>query len=156
MNSTSILILICGFLISIAAYSQPETIHFGYDAAGNRITKFVYRSMSVDETDSIVQLQPQLAPLLPEEEQQAALESEAGDFTLYPNPTREFVIIDNPALANTDNWNYQMYNTGGVLMLEGSSTSFPLQIDFSNIARGNYYLRLSSKTIYQTFSIIKM
>lgn len=156
MNSSSILILICGFLISIAAYSQPETIHFGYDAAGNRITKFVFRSMNVDETDSIVQLQPQLAPLLPEEEQNDVEEADASDFILYPNPTREYVIIDNPVLANPGNWNYQMYNTGGVLMLEGSSTSFPLQIDFSNIARGNYYLRLSSETISQTFSIIKM
>lgn len=156
MNPSSIVLFLFGFLLSVGACCQPETIHFEYDAAGNRFAKYVFRNMNFEETDSIVQLQPQLTPLLPEVEQNDVLEVEAGDFILYPNPTREFVIIDNPTLTKTGNWNYQMYNTGGVLMLEGSSNSFPLQIDFSNIARGNYYLRLSSETISQTFSIIKM
>ncbi len=155
MNPSPIVLFLFGFLLSIGAYCQPETIHFGYDAAGNRTAKFVFRNLSVEETHSIVQVQPQLAPILAEEPLEPST-SEASDFILYPNPTREYVIIDNPALANSGNWNYQMYNTGGVLMLKGSSTSFPLQIDFSNIARGNYYLRLSSETISQTFSIIKM
>jgi hypothetical protein len=66
----------------------------------------------------------------------------AIDFRIYPNPTRHQLNVE---LANNDfeNYDYQIYNTTGILMQADRLSN---QINVSDLANGLYIIRLTNIT----------
>ncbi len=64
------------------------------------------------------------------------------DISVYPNPTKDFVNINisNPV-------HFEVYSALGQRLLSGELTQSEKQIDFSNFAKGVYYLRVENETL---------
>ena len=83
------------------------------------------------------------------------VEKEAINFRLYPNPTRNQLMIE---LANNDfeNYEYQIFNTTGVLMQADQLSN---NINVSDLSNGLYIIRLVNTTSnvseIQKFMILK-
>lgn len=144
-----------GFFFIVSATAQPETVHFDYDAAGNRIMKYVFRSMNADETDSIVQLHEQLAPMLPEPEKET-IHQEADGFVMFPNPADDYITLNYSTPEPGEEWTYRVFNMQGVEVISGKTNSFPVSLEFGNQSPGTYYLSITSGNRSKQFSIIKM
>ncbi len=65
---------------------------------------------------------------------------------VYPNPTHDFVNITVQTTAH-----YEVYSALGQRLLSGEITPSEKQIDFSNFAKGIYYVRVDN----ETFKIIR-
>lgn len=157
MKLPSLAVAVLGILLAFSAQAQPETVHFEYDAAGNRKARFVFRSMNADETDSLSQVVDNFRDWWEEPTEEKATQEEPSDsFKLYPNPTRDHVIIDNASLNVEGDWTYEIYNPEGLLMKNGKTRRFPVEIDFRSFAPGNYYLRITNEKRATNFSIIKL
>ncbi len=142
-------------IFTVSAIAQPETVHFDYDAAGNRILKFVFRSMSVGEADSVVQLHEQLAPMLPELEKET-IHQKADGFMMFPNPADDYITLNYSTPDPGEEWNYRVFNMQGVEVISGKTNSFPVFLEFGNQAPGTYFLSISAGNKSKHFSIIKM
>ncbi len=64
------------------------------------------------------------------------------EISIYPNPTQNFVNVNISTTAP-----FHVYSTLGQTLLSGEITPANNQIDFSNLAKGMYYLRLGTETI---------
>lgn len=62
--------------------------------------------------------------------------------SVFPNPTQNFVTINLQTATN-----FEVYSALGQRLLIGKLTQNEKQIDFSNFAKGVYYLRLESETL---------
>jgi hypothetical protein len=71
-------------------------------------------------------------------------------FGLYPNPTTQYLTIDNAELVN-QNLHYAVYNTKGQKLIEGIFNSTNQKnIDVSNLQQGVYFINVGNGT--RTFS----
>lgn len=64
------------------------------------------------------------------------------DISIFPNPTENFVTVSIPTVTN-----YKVYSALGQLLLSGEINQSNKQIDFSQFAKGMYYVRLENETI---------
>ncbi|MEH6765027.1 MAG: T9SS type A sorting domain-containing protein [Aequorivita antarctica] len=64
------------------------------------------------------------------------------DISVYPNPTNDFVNIN---VSNATQ--FEVYSALGQRLLSGELTQNEKQIDFSNFAKGLYYVRLGNETV---------
>ncbi|SRX55697.1 T9SS type A sorting domain-containing protein [Aequorivita sp. CIP111184] len=62
--------------------------------------------------------------------------------SVYPNPTHDFVNINS-----TNPVHFEVYSALGQRLLSGELTQSEKQIDFSNFAKGLYYVRLGNETV---------
>ncbi len=62
--------------------------------------------------------------------------------SVYPNPTKDFVNINIQTTAH-----YEVYSALGQRLLSGELTQNEKQIDFSNFAKGIYYVRIENETL---------
>ena len=64
------------------------------------------------------------------------------DISVFPNPTENYVTVSIPTITS-----FKVYSAVGQLLLSGEITPNDKQIDFSEFAKGMYYLRLENETI---------
>lgn len=64
------------------------------------------------------------------------------DISVFPNPTTDIINVNIPTSSN-----YKVYSTLGQALFSGEITQNEKQIDFSNLAKGMYYLHLETETI---------
>ncbi len=64
------------------------------------------------------------------------------DISVYPNPTQSLVTVNIQTAAR-----YKVYSTLGQLLLSGDLSQNDKQIDFSNFAKGIYYVRIENESI---------
>lgn len=82
-------------------------------------------------------------------------EMNSPEMTLYPNPTREFIIL-NISSALLDKLTYDLYDMTGKLVSTGIIVSNETTIDTRNYAPGEYHLSISQQNEQiQSFKIIK-
>ncbi|SRX76425.1 T9SS type A sorting domain-containing protein [Aequorivita antarctica] len=62
--------------------------------------------------------------------------------SVYPNPTKDFVNINS-----TNPVHFEVYSALGQRLLSGELTQSEKQIDFSNFAKGLYYVHLGNETV---------
>ena len=83
------------------------------------------------------------------------VKTEAIDFRLYPNPTRNQLNIELTN-NNFENYDYQIFNTTGILMQADRLTNM---VNVSDLSNGLYIIRLINKTTkaseIQKFMILK-
>lgn len=79
------------------------------------------------------------------------IDTEATDFSIYPNPTNNILnIIGNGIVPNSTQIN--VYNTLGQIVL---STSYTNQIDISSLSSGLYFLNIKYNSNNKILKIIK-
>jgi len=79
----------------------------------------------------------------------------SGEFSVYPNPSLENFMLENPQVANTD-W-IKIFNSDSREMLKLNSIGNRdrvQNIDLSSLPNGVYYLHISSKGILTRKRII--
>ncbi len=64
------------------------------------------------------------------------------DVSVYPNPTKEFVTVNTTNAAH-----FEVYTALGQRLLSGELTENKKQIDFSNLSKGIYYVRVGNETL---------
>lgn len=140
--------------INLTTAQSSSSLHFDYDAAGNRILVFEYRNLSSSDLDSIAEASDGLRDMLfPGDEE--AEKTEAADFRLFPNPATTHIRVDHVE-GIKHNWEYRLFNTNGVIIEQGVVKQVPFDVNLQKVPRGNYYLILYSDNEQQSFSIIKM
>jgi len=65
------------------------------------------------------------------------------DFSIYPNPAKN--IIDISLNEHNGKFHYELFDAMGISRKNGITSAASFQIDVSDLADGNYYLRLSAK-----------
>ena len=135
-------------LTVIVCHGQNHTVHFGYDANGNRISRSLTvakMKQNINPTDTIK------TP-----ESIVGTEDKFGNATLsvYPNPTHERLIVSLQGLCDSSVTACITTITGTVLILRDLSDGIQ-DFDLSHLSSGVYLLRLSSRNDSQTWKIIK-
>lgn len=136
-------------LLSASALAQNTTVHFGYDANGNRVSRILeIRRIQSDyflageaNMDSVPTLDGQLEYL--------------GDspITVYPNPTQgRFTIQQSgtPVLIVAS-----LYTANGILIERRIFSGPNEEFDLGERSAGVYFLRLSSEQEKQTWKVVK-
>ena len=134
--------VVVGLLATVYSWSQTLVINpldcgltYGYDAAGNRVTRLRVAcgfSSKMDETDSS-NYQPS------EHGQQDTLFSEI-EVSVFPNPTSGKFMLDFTQYLEFIQV-IVVSNTGQV-MLDQKTAGQQIPIDISNLSAGLYYIKL--------------
>ncbi|MEP0266507.1 T9SS type A sorting domain-containing protein, partial [Dokdonia sp.] len=72
-------------------------------------------------------------------------------FTFFPNPVKDFLTIQAPQNEYTTT----VYNIQGQRMTETKSHTGNVQLDYSNYAKGIYFIKIASENAIKTVKIIK-
>lgn len=148
MNRRRTIWVLVAMLCSLAGRAQTATVHFGYDANGNRIS----RTLTVRKAEENGKPTDTLnAP---------ALLTEAGDLfgaaslSLYPNPTRGKVSV---ALQGTGaGWvTARLVTPAGTILQQRELKDGTHDFDLTGLPPGIYLLQLSAAEVSQTWKIIK-
>ena len=71
---------------------------------------------------------------------------------LYPNPTKDYIVIEDPALLNSQ---YTIYANNGQLMLSGTMANFNHKINVKELPKGIYQIEIKAENKIQSASFIK-
>lgn len=77
---------------------------------------------------------------------------EAGQFSVYPNPTNNIVNIE---LKNSNIETVQVNDVLGKSVFSKNAGSTHAQVDLSNLSNGVYFIKVTAAGAQQTFKIIK-
>ena len=133
------LLLLAAFMLPVALRAQ--TIVFGYDASGNRISRSAVRDSqqssggsqkSNDSTDGL--------PL---------------SVFVGPNPTSGLLAVRLSRWDDTDECNLQLTSLSGVVLIEQTMTSSETALDLSSFSNGLYLLLVDLNREKETYKIIK-
>lgn len=135
-------ILLLFIVLVFKSYAQE--ISYGYDAAGNRISRYVIETKSTEEKNEISE--PEDFKL-----------DEKTDIRLFPNPTvglLSFEII-NPEMQDNPDIQIKVYSVNGTLIREEEFLTSSFTIDISDEQNGTYLLDMKVNGKKQHFTIIK-
>ena len=133
------LLLFALLLGSGIAHSQ---VSYGYDAAGNRISRTVTLVKTAKATtDSVVQ---------------PAIESLGKlQIKIYPNPTRGQLKVEVLGLEEGESGSIHLFSMNGGLILKEDITSSITNLDISNQPTGTYVMKIVAAGESTTWKIIK-
>jgi hypothetical protein len=140
-----ILFFVSPFLFHITTFAQ-EKVTFGYDAAGNRISR------------TLVVPDPRLLASEKEEEEETTVYSEVLSellIKLYPNPTRGLIYIEIQNLPLDVTAYIALYRLSGELIVSRQSVSYSTEIDITGQAPGVYILKIIAGKEQTEWKIIK-
>lgn len=124
--------------------AQQQKVVFGYDAAGNRISRTitVYKITEEDSTKNQV--------ISPEAIENALLQK----ITVYPNPTDGMVNIES-SLPLKNKGKYILAGATGTIIEQGDLTSSHTVLYLQNLGKGIYLLTVEAEGVKEQFKIIK-
>ena len=143
MKKIFILFLILNPFFCFTSLYAQQTIEFGYDASGNRITRNVLR-LTTKETDEIItdtissyKEGPVNNKTLP-----ATFTDNLGDqiVTIFPNPTKGTFTIRISNLSADKSCNIILRNLNGQLLYSNKNASEITEIDINHEPKGVYLL----------------
>lgn len=146
MKKRLLIPLLILLLASASAIGQNATVHFGYDAEGNRNSR--YLTVSKMET-----------PGLPTDSLESALYlGEANDLlgrvSLYPNPTRGKLTVMLKDLDG-ETISVRVVSLTGSVIEQSAMTDGSHVFNLAGLLPGVYLLQLSKYDASQTWRIIK-
>jgi hypothetical protein len=135
---TGLLVLGCMMLFET---SDAQKINYIYDDSGNRIKRFMTRSLTVDTAfnngnDSIPDNLKELYDWNDEKK-------DAFKVLIYPNPTSGILEIELPELKPNQKSHLYLYSRTGILVKQTDRLQKRQSIDISNQSVGLYVLRIT-------------
>ena len=148
---TKITILIAILTISFTAFAQ--NFSYTYDAAGNRIARVVYlqtKTTLQNNGSTNQQTEEEIA-------EEKTLKDKLGSFDLlvYPNPTKGLIIVKISDEETIESATYNVYDTGGKQVANGTVASSMLLVNLSRQIAGTYNLIVNINGKQQSWKIIK-
>ena len=144
------LIMITGCCLPGLVYSQTVDYGFGYDASGNRTSRWVIRIRSAKiPKDSLSLTSPKKTE---SEVFKEMLDNK--EVTIYPNPTKGLLTVEIP-LSNNDQARITLHDVQGRTLMEFKNVSTTTQIDLSGQPPAIYLLRIFINNKPMTWKIIK-
>ena len=146
--------LLLTMFVSIAEKSSAQ-IYYGYDAAGNRISKTITLSAKTMKKMVKVDSLEMAAIQLTNEFDEPQTEALAGaEIKIYPNPTHGMLRVDilNAEPATADR--IEVFDTRGNLINQMQNLTESNIIDLSNSANGIYMMRITLGEENTTWRII--
>ena len=144
----TIVFLLSTVLWTAASQAQNPTIHFGYDANGNRTS----RTLSLRKVEENGRRADTVA--MPATTVETADTFGKGTLTPYPNPTHGRLTVSlegtggNTATA-------EIATVSGNIILRRELTAGSHDFDLSGLPPGVYLLHLTAAEVSQTWKIIK-
>ncbi len=132
--------------ISLLAGLKAQSIGYGYDAAGNRISRYIITTKDAVENDTAPQNNPQ----------EFKLDSQTKTL-IYPNPTAGLLNFKITSPGNEENLNIRVkvYTVSGNLIVDEVFHSGRFNVDITHQPNGTYLLDLQVNNKKQAFTIIK-
>lgn len=149
------------FLVSVVVLigttltvNGQNTISYAYDNSGNRISRTitVAKSTSMDtdeENEGSGNNQDQSKKNIHKGELNNV------QFSIYPNPTRESVEIKTENLPLESKGMVMVFDVKGVLILKQDLTPHSTNLDLSQVAAGNYLLKVFIDSQVSEWKLIK-
>ena len=137
-------------LLSASALAQNTTVHFGYDANGNRTSRNLeIRRM---QSDDFLAVEANMDSVPTLDGQQDYM----GDYliSVYPNPSqgrftiRQSGAVPVPIVAS-------LYTANGILIERRILSGLSEEFDLGESSAGVYFLQLSSGQEKQTWKVVK-
>lgn len=143
MRSLILIACLC-MTMPLIINAQQQKVVFGYDAAGNRISRTitVYKITEEDSTKNQV--------ISPEAIENALLQK----ITVYPNPTDGMVNIES-SLPLKNKGKYILAGATGTIIEQGDLTSSHTVLYLQNLGKGIYLLTVEAEGVKEQFKIIK-
>ncbi len=155
-----IMLLLCIFTCSFA-YSQSNSgvsFEYAYDAAGNRISRTVItfpenRSVS----DSIANPDLYAADGMEESDQDKSIGMNMGDVVvdIYPNPVKGELYLEVNGTDDFEKVFFEVIDVNGRVVANNRLKSSTADINFSNMEKGIYFLRLFINDEYKEYKVVK-
>lgn len=144
----NILLVMAMLCAAVGVKAQNVTVKFNYDAAGNRVKRYL-EIKKIEENGKSIDSQDDQGWLTSAEEVIAGVQ-----ITLFPNPTDGKLT-----LSRTENGEAVIRATictaTGAAVEKCDITSLQHDFDLSRLPSGIYILRLESATESQTWKVIK-
>ncbi|OJU49332.1 MAG: hypothetical protein BGN96_11000 [Bacteroidales bacterium 45-6] len=130
------------FLLLLGCGIAPAQVSFGYDAAGNRISRTITlaRSALVTKTDSVKPATEMLGDM---------------QVKIYPNPTQGRLSVQVIGLPDGTSGTLGIFSLQGQLLLRGEASSSRTDLDISGQPVGTYILRINVGGKNTSWKIIK-
>ena len=143
MRSLILIACLC-MTMPLIINAQQQKVVYGYDAAGNRISRTitVYKITEEDSTKNQV--------ISPEAIENALLQK----ITVYPNPTDGMVNIES-SLPLKNKGKYILAGATGTIIEQGDLTSPHTVLYLQNLGKGIYLLTVEAEGVKEQFKIIK-
>ncbi len=136
--------LFLSLILIINTGLQAQAVSYGYDAAGNRISRvIVLAQLRVDEQEEI----------LKEDVYSEVIRN--MEIRIYPNPTNGLLKVELSNLPSGQQVNLFLFDLSGKLILEKSKVQEFTEIDISNHPAGNYILKIYIGEVNTEWKIIK-
>lgn len=152
-------IYLTSILLSAAtfSFSQRNTVASGGDASGTG-GSLSYTAGQVDYTNQISTSgdsnQGVQQPFEFYEITSDIDELNSGNFSIYPNPSNEYLILKTPSVA--ENLSYTLYDMMGKVISTGDIFSIETKVDTRSYAPGEYHISILSDNLkIESFKIIK-
>ena len=145
MNPTikQIMLLFFLTLFTFAGKSQTNTISFGYDAAGNRVSRAVPNQLRSATQE--------------EEETTTSVEEVLSDVTIkiYPNPTEGIVTVEINSPREAETNEVSLYSLSGKNIIPVRVVERSANLDISEQPAGVYILKIRAGEQHTEWKIIK-
>ena len=131
-------VLLIAFFATVAMYAQKTTINYGYDNAGNRITRTITISANAHRPDSVY------------------MDSVPGNgIKIYPNPTAGVMKVEITGIkTDEDNFIY-LYDLTGKMVFEQKNVQEISYIDITSQPTGAYVMRITLGKNTTSWKILK-
>jgi hypothetical protein len=138
----------CGLLLSVALSAQ--TITYGYDAAGNRVSRVIYFYETSEEI-------PPPEEEAEEQEQEAIYEEMLSEMTvkIAPNPTEGLLRVTLENMPKKTLGQIFLYNFNGKLITAQKNVRTSAELNITNQPAGIYVLRIVAGEQQTKWKIIK-
>jgi hypothetical protein len=166
--TTHISLLIAFFCISI--FANAQSVSYGYDASGNRISRTIVMPMNAppqDSTETIIEEEDLIAG---NEKTQEVYTDTLADtqIAIYPNPTKGLLTIEMSDMRLSDMGLSDMrYETCDIAIFDMMGKCvwssygltvlrhYSLQINISHLPAGTYIMRIAIEDEVVNWKIIK-
>jgi len=138
-------ILVLTGIMSKLSYSHAQTIYFGYDAAGNRISRSITLQKSTSQHENENQFEPQ------------EFKDQLGnhDILIYPNPVTSELIVKIPSLSDNEYATISLFDQSGRMVYRNDRATGHNTISFSGMNAGVYYMKIMMKENSVEWKVVK-
>lgn len=140
-----LLTVLLSFLLSQIPKVFCQTISYGYDANGNRIS----RTLVVEQLKSATTLSTKDSLQKPE------MAKEEMKILVYPNPTKEFLKVEIINMPESISSELRIYDLSGTEMLVMRNFSSLTELDLSQFRDGIYVLRIKINEKLFNWKVVK-
>ena len=142
MRSITILIILL-LLLTANANISAQTVSYGYDDSGNRISRTIV-------------IQNQVKVAAPTENPTVYSEMLSNiRLNIYPNPTDGWLKVEIQGMAEGQTANIMLYNLSGQLIVSLKEITDFTEIDISSQPAGTYLMKIIAGEYQTEWKIIK-